>query len=313
MKIIAAFAVGLALAGMLSVAPAQAQNTRTFVSPTGSDSNNCILAFPCRTFQAALALTNAGGEIAVLGTAGYGTLTISKAISIVNPGAFEAGIIVPSGGVGIVINAGPTEAVSLRGLTIEGGGVGQTGIVFDTGASLTIEDCVIHHVTVNGIEFRPNATTNLLVSKTLVADNGNYGIFFVPTGSGTVTAVFNRVEVIHNGNVGIYVDGEASTGTINATASDSVAARNATGFAVFSATGHAQTTLSLFHSVAADNFNGIIAQTTNAGLRIAQSMVTGNSTAGWQVLSGGVIATYQDSYINGNGANVGSLTPINKQ
>ena len=163
------------------------------------------------------------------------------------------------------------------------------------------------------MEFRPNATTNLLVSKTLVADNGSVGIFVVPTGSGTVTAVFNRVEVTHNGNIGILVDGEVSTGTINATASDSVAARNNGGFYVLSAAGQAQTTFSLFHSVAADNLNGIVAQTTNAGLRIAQSMVTGNSGAGWLALSGGVIATYQDSYINGNGPNVGSLTPLVRQ
>ena len=38
-----------------------------------------------------------------------------------NGGGFEAGIMVPSQGTGIVINAGPNDAVSLRGLTIEGG------------------------------------------------------------------------------------------------------------------------------------------------------------------------------------------------
>src|SRR5664279_393117 len=105
MKIIAAFAVGLALAGTLSTAPAMAQNARSFVSPTGNDAAACTLAAPCRTFAAAFVLTNAGGEIAVLGTAGYGTLTINKAISIVNGGGFEAGIAVPSGGIGIIITA----------------------------------------------------------------------------------------------------------------------------------------------------------------------------------------------------------------
>jgi hypothetical protein len=66
MKIIAAFAVGLALAGVLSVAPAQAQNTRSFVSGHGLDTNACTLAAPCRTLAAAFAATNAGGEIDVL-------------------------------------------------------------------------------------------------------------------------------------------------------------------------------------------------------------------------------------------------------
>ena len=114
--------VGLALAIALPSAHSNAQGARSFVSPTGSDSNNCSLAAPCRFLQAALAQTNPGGEIAILGTAGYNngaTVTINKAISIVNPGAFEAGIIVPSGGVGIIINAGVNDIISLRGLTIE--------------------------------------------------------------------------------------------------------------------------------------------------------------------------------------------------
>src|SRR5664279_6111508 len=143
-------AVGLALAGALPAAPANAQATRTFVSPTGNDGNNCSLATPCRFFQAAFAQTNAGGEIAVLGTAGYNggvTFTIDKAISIVNPGGFEAGIVVPSGGTGIVINAGTSDAVSLRGLSIEGGGVGTTGIAFDSGNSLIIANCVVRNLT----------------------------------------------------------------------------------------------------------------------------------------------------------------------
>ena len=91
--------VGLALATALPTVSAQAQSAHTFVSPTGNDSNpGCSIAAPCRTFQAALAATTASGEISVLGTADYGTFTINKAISIVNGGGFEAGIMVPSQG-----------------------------------------------------------------------------------------------------------------------------------------------------------------------------------------------------------------------
>src|SRR5690242_2096621 len=131
MKIIAALAVGLALGCTLPTV-VQAQNVRSFVSPAGNDADNCSLAAPCRTFAAAYTATNAGGEIAVLGTAGYGPLTITKAISIVNGGGFEAGIPVPSGGIGITVTAGATDAVSLRGLSIEGAGVGATGIRFNS-------------------------------------------------------------------------------------------------------------------------------------------------------------------------------------
>src|SRR5690349_9687173 len=81
-RIAVVIAMGLALAGTLPVAPAQAQSNRTFVSGRGFDSNPCSLAAPCRTFQRAHDQTNAGGEIDVLDPGGYGAVTITKAISI---------------------------------------------------------------------------------------------------------------------------------------------------------------------------------------------------------------------------------------
>jgi hypothetical protein len=303
----------LAFAAALPALPAQAQNSRSFVSSTGLDTNNCSLAAPCRSFAGAYAKTNAGGEIDVLDTAGYGPLTITGAISIVNDGG-TASVLVPSGGNGFTINAGVNDTVSLRALTFEGAGVGLTGILFNTGQSLTIENCVIRHVTSDGIDFFPNATSSLLVSSTLVADNGNHGIVVFPSGSGAVTAVFNRVEVNnHVGGTGILVNGVNGTGTVNATVSDSVAAGNSTGFAAGSNTGRALTTLTLFHSVAANNNSGIYANGANSTLTAAESMATGG-TIGYHVsILGGILQSYGDNYFNGNGSNLGSLTNIGKQ
>jgi Right handed beta helix region len=297
MKIIAAFAVGLALASTLSAA--QAQNARSFVSGHGSDSAACSLAAPCRTLAIAFAATNPGGEIDVLDPAGYGSLTINKAISIVNDGVGTAGVIVPSGGIGITINAGSSDAVSLRGLSVEGGGVGASGIKFNSGASLTVENCVIRHMTADGIDFF-STTSALTVSNTLVADNGGNGIEFAPTGS--ATAVFNRVEANNNALSGIFVDGlnSAGTNTVNATVSDSVAAGNLNGAGFFSETGsgNAPTSIMVFHSVAANNGTGVFANGTGATVRLANSTLTGN-TNGWQVFSG-VVDSYGDNYIDGN-------------
>ena len=171
-------AFGLVLAAALSASPAQAQNARSFVSGHGSDTNPCTLASPCRTFAQALNVTNAGGEIDALDPAGYGAMTITKAVSIVNDGVGTVGVIVPSGGTGITVNAGAGDAVSLRGLSIEGNGTGQTGIQFNTGKSLTVENCVIRHMTGDGIDFySTTATSALTASNSLVADNGNDGIF----------------------------------------------------------------------------------------------------------------------------------------
>jgi hypothetical protein len=111
----------------LTSAPAQATlNNRSFVSGLGFDINPCTLAAPCRSFQAAHDATFAGGEIAVLDTVGYGTLTITKSISIVNPGGVEAGIVVSWGGTAITITA-PNAFVALRGLTLEGANVAVDG------------------------------------------------------------------------------------------------------------------------------------------------------------------------------------------
>jgi hypothetical protein len=309
MKIIAAFVAGFVLAGILSAEPAQAQNARSFVSPTGSDAAACTLAAPCRTFAAAYALTNAGGEIAVLGTAGYGPLTISKAISIVNGGGFEAAIAVPSGATGIIINAGTGDAVSLRGLTVDGGGVGLTGIKFNAGRSLTIANCVIRNMVQDGIDFfSTTAKAALTVSNSLMADNGENGIFLAPSGS--VTAVFNRVEANNNANQGILVNGafSAATNTINATVSDGVAADNATaGFYIATTSGHAPPRLMVFHSVMSNNANGVVADGPGVIIRLANSAVTGNAN-GWQAFGGGVLLSDGDNTIEGNAANEAAPT-----
>jgi hypothetical protein len=65
----------------LQTAPAQAQ-MRVFVAAQGSDANPCTFGAPCRTFQHAHDVVAAGGEIDVLDPAGYGAVSITKAISI---------------------------------------------------------------------------------------------------------------------------------------------------------------------------------------------------------------------------------------
>jgi Right handed beta helix region len=303
----------LALAATLVAAPARAQNARSFVSGHGLDTNACTLAAPCRTFAVAFTHTNAGGEIDVLDTAGYGPLTIDKAISIVNDGSI-ASVLVPSGSNGITINAGPSDAVSLRGLTIEGAGAGANGIQFNTGHSLAIENCAIRHFNNSGIAFFSNASSSLLVASTLVADNSGAGIFLDPSGSGTYTAVFNRVESNSN-STGMILTGSDSTGTVNATVAESVMANNASA-GIFASTfsGRSPIEVMVFRSVAASNGNGsfgsgIDVEGTGAKLQIGQSAVTSN-TFGWTVSMGGVLQSYGDNKIDGNGSSEGAPPAI---
>src|SRR5215471_10444859 len=96
MKRIALMSAATVVATLASTG-AYALSNRTFVSGTGSDANPCSLAAPCRSFAGALLQTAAGGEIAVLDTAGYGAVSIAQAVSIVNEEGVEAGITVTAG------------------------------------------------------------------------------------------------------------------------------------------------------------------------------------------------------------------------
>jgi Right handed beta helix region len=287
---IAFVAVGLALAATLSASPAMALRDRTFVSPTGNDGNDCSQATPCRTFQGALAQTNAGGEISVLGTAGYGTVVIDKAVSIVNPGGFEASMFVPSNGAGITIDAGVNDAVTLRGLTINSssGATGNNGIVFNSGKSLTVDNCVVQNLNrtiVNtgvGIFIRPTSgTMNFTITNTTVSNNRYVGIYyFPPSGSPTANGIIDKV--VANGNFqGIVIDSETpSGGTTTAAISNTTASYNTGyGIRVFGGSGGAPLSVSIDNATLAGNTDGIFAEST-ASVLLGRSTIVSNSEAG---------------------------------
>jgi hypothetical protein len=101
----------------LPVLPRKGQSTsnsdpqmRTYVAGNGADNNPCTDVAPCKTFNAALALTMAGGEIFVLDSADYGPVTITKSVTITSEGAV-AGVLATSGAA-ITINAGANDVVT---------------------------------------------------------------------------------------------------------------------------------------------------------------------------------------------------------
>jgi len=303
---------GAALAAMLllslAAAPAQAQLARTFVSnAVGNDANDCNRLTPCRTFQRAHDNTFANGEITVLDPGGYGGVTITKAISIINDGVGEAGVLVSGGANGITINATASDAVSLRGLTIKGIGFGGgRGIVFDSGGSLTVENCAIRTLTgvvANGITFEPNGPGSLTVLNTIVSDNAGDGIHVQPgtSGSGNVSVSLSQVQLINNSFGLVLANGlGSSTVTIDAAVEDGIAAESANGGFLALSNGP-KSNLMLIRSVAAHNgtSGGIGVQGPNATLRVGQSTITGNAIS-WKVTSGGLLQSYGDNNIDGN-------------
>src|SRR5262249_45972583 len=96
-----------------------------------------------------------------------------------------------------------------------------------------------------------------------------------------------------------------STGTIDATVSDSAAANNHDGFRLEA--GHAEASLILVRSVAADNrSHGIAAIGRTAIVRLGTSSITGNALS-WVAGDGAVVQSFGDNTSAGNHA--GDLRP----
>jgi hypothetical protein len=304
------------LVSLLHAMPAQAQNTRTFVSGHGSDSNPCTLASPCRSFQAAFNVTNPGGELDVLDTAGYGTLTISYGVSIINPVGVVASIAVPSGGTGITISAPASDTVILRGLTVEGAGVGLYGINFTFGGRLEIIDSVIRNFTNTGVIAEPSAANiSLLISNSFVLDNTNAGIYLTARPTGQMSAIIDRVTASKN-TYGIYIDSSATNEFITATITNSIISYNLnTGIAVVKSNSFSTSAAYVKDSILSDNaVNGVSASGPGGGfIFLSHSMILGNNT-GINIGTGSSVFSAGNNDISNNPTPVsGTLTSAPEQ
>jgi hypothetical protein len=300
--------VAAPVAALLTAAvPAWAQANRTFVSGAGSDANPCTLAAPCRSFAQALTQTNAGGEITILDPAGYGPVTITKSVSIINDGVGEAGVTTVSATDAIDISVGASDVVNLRGLTLVGGGVGNTGIKFTNLGALNVQNCVMRGFN-SGLGFFPTGAATLSVSDT-VASNNVGGIGIEPTGSGTVTAVFNRVQVIGpSSGSGFSIAGMFSTGALNVTITDSTASGSPFGIANQSLAGKALSQVMVSNSVLSNNATGVFDTGANSFTYMSRNTITGNTMIAYSVTNSGALFSFGDNYIKSNANDGGALS-----
>jgi hypothetical protein len=192
-----------ALACALFAAPAQAQRDRVFVASYGSDSNPCTFGSPCKTFQNAFSVVAAGGEITAIDSAGFGPLTIDKAVTITSPNGVEAGIAAPSGDTAVTIQAETNDVVVLNGLTLEGAGTGMYGIAFESGAELDVVNCTVRNYTSAGIVVEPaSSAMSLLVSNTIVSDMDTGTGIFLLASAGSIQAALDNVT-LNNSSAGL--------------------------------------------------------------------------------------------------------------
>jgi len=295
-----------ALACSLTSAPAQAQRARVFVASYGNDSNPCTFLSPCRTFQQAVDVVEPSGDVTAIDSAGFGPINITKAVTITSPAGVVAGIVPLVGQDAVDINAGATDKINLRGLLIDGVGTGGDGIVFNSGASLNVQDCLIRDFgAVNksrGIVFQPTATSGLFVSDTLLADNKGPGIALHPTASsGTYTGVLEHVAIDNSGAVGLAIAGVSLSGgaTLTVTVNNSVVANNVN-HGIHARTGSAAVDVLVRGSIIANNGGtGLLSEGSATTALVSHSVITGNAT-GWGVLSSGTLASYADNNIDNN-------------
>ncbi|MES2033619.1 MAG: right-handed parallel beta-helix repeat-containing protein [Pseudomonadota bacterium] len=292
----------------LYAAPAAAQATRTWVSGVGDDANPCSRTAPCRTYAGALSKTAAGGEINCIDPGAFGTVTITKSMTI-DCSDVEAGTLA-SGTNGITINAASTDIVFLKGLDIYGGGSGDNGVRFLSGAALHIEDTVIRTFqsgSAQGVLFAPSAAAELYISNTTIAENGSGasggGVLIQPTGSGSAKVRIKDTLIQNNANNGFWVSTAGATGAgITVAIDDTDISGNAQGMVVFTPAATTTAAVLVKGSTITGNTTGIIGNGANTKVRVSNTAITSNGT-GVVALGGSAINSYGDNLLDGNTAN----------
>jgi hypothetical protein len=200
----------LVAACMLAV-PASALNNRSAVSINGLDTNACTVPSPCRSFGAAIAQTNPGGEIIALDSAGYGTFTVTQSLTISGAPGVHAALTVTFGD-GITINAGPSDVVTIRNLVLIGAaGPGSRGIVDQVSGETRVLNCLVRGFMGNGIT---NLSGRLTVDHSSILDTDD--AIIVDGAFAPVRAVISN-SLIETYTNGILVVSNASASVTNCT------------------------------------------------------------------------------------------------
>ena len=254
-----------------------AQASRTWVSGVGDDANPCSRTAPCKTFAGAISKTAAGGEIDALDPAGYGAVTITKAITIDGGGGQVASVLV-SGTNGIVVQAGPSDVVILRNLRINGIGTGINGIRFLSGKDLNVESCFIFGFTTNGIDIALNQGTQASVHilNTIMKNNGGDGVRATNAVSPVVNVEIQQSYALLNGAVGFHAADRSKV-----VAFQSHAEQGTDGFKAEDLSGAGLTQMIVSNSEASYNTNGVHAG-SGANMQAGGMVAAYNSTCGFK-------------------------------
>jgi hypothetical protein len=282
-------AIAVASALFAFAAPAHAQATRTWVAGIGNDADPCSRTNPCKTFAGAISKTAINGLINCVDSGAYGTVTITKSITIDCHDVFASVLNGKEGVTGIIINipAGdpndPLRTVRLRNLDISGIGLGNVGISILSAAAVILEDLEITGNVKQGIsDTRSEGNTMLTVRNSVVANNAGVGI---SAGAQMNTLVLDNVQ----SNKNAYGIALAKTNT--ATITRSVFSNNTTAGVEADSGGQ----MMLNESMVSYNGTGISA--SGGAVALANTDVAFNSTG-----ISGATTSFGNNRIFGNAA-----------
>lgn len=296
--------LALAIVMFASVSIAQAQASRTWVSGVGDDANPCSRTAPCKTWAGAISKTAACGEIDALDPGGFGAVTITKSITLDGTGTFAS--ILASLVTGITINAGATDVITIRGISINGFCNGLQGIRILQAKAVNVEDVVIFRFAGNGITSTDADGLKLNVRNTVIRDNTGDGLNVL---AGAAPNGLARVSLHHvslNGNTnGVHARAGATIG-----ATECVFAGNSqAGVFADNTVGGNFAVVRVARSQMTGNATGVQAGSGagvgNSVVEIGLCQIDFNSGNGTSIQASGSIETFGNNSILGNGVGNG--------
>jgi len=294
-------AVVFCILAVNSLAHAQ---TRTWVSGVGNDANPCSRTAPCKTFAGAISKTSLNGEINCLDPGGFGTVTITKSITIDCHEVFASVLNSGTNGINIPFDnftaVGETrKTVRLRNLNFNGAdtglvGINITGAACSNNSEVFVEDCLLDgnfSGTARGIfDQRTGSNTLLSINNTTVRDMNSTGISIV--GSSTARVSISR-SLVANCAFGVA----AAQGRI--TIYDTVLVSNSTS----GLDAESGATMDVDHCVVAKNTtSGFQANGAGSAIRVSNTTAVNNGTMA-TASAGGIVSSY------GNNQTAGAAFP----
>jgi hypothetical protein len=280
------------------------------VSGVGNDADPCSRTAPCKTWSGAISKTFINGEIDALDEGGFGTLTITKSITIEGTFGGGFGSTLASGTTGFTINLtdasgnDPQHTVRLRNLSINGTGASgtvgtRTGVngvrIVLAAGSVFVENCLITDFSNKGITDERTTGGKLFVTDTIVRNTTSTGIAISPSsGSTKISATLDNVRVqncsfgvavgsgarvminrsVFTGNTAAGIEGEGFNGASEVNVNNCISSNNATG--VQNGGGAFGTTIRLSNSDISFNATGISGVTNSFG----NNRISGNTAPG---------------------------------